>query len=83
MGREIHTPPTSAPILLPDSDPHHPAHTARLLQAAIGDHATDFLIQSFDDRVFVSVSQMDKLGTLVRACAHAFMQSSRSNLLRR
>lgn len=67
MGREILSSPSSAaPVVLPDNDAKHPAHSAKLVKAAVGDHETDFLVQAFDDRVFICVSQMDKLGTMVR-----------------
>ncbi len=66
MGKAIEPIPSEARVVAPENDPQHPAHKAVLLTEVIGDHDTDFLIQPFDDRIFISVSQVGKFGTIVR-----------------
>lgn len=51
----------------PQHDSSHPAHNVRFTTVAIAGVSTDFLLQQFADRVFVAVTQFNKLGTVVRS----------------
>lgn len=54
------------PVRQPDEDDSHPSRSIRVARTMVDGVATDFLIQSFSDRIFVIVSQLNKLGTIVR-----------------
>lgn len=52
-------------ITAPENDPLHPAHNAKSASVMIGTHLTTILIQPFDDVMLVTVTQNEKMGTLV------------------
>jgi hypothetical protein len=52
-------------IRLPEDDAGHPAHKIRVTTIDVGGVPTDLMLQPFADRVFISVSQLNKLGTIV------------------
>jgi hypothetical protein len=83
MGRSVAAPPAPAAgaadclrVTTPDDDAGHPAHRMRVARVAVAGTATDILVQPFSDRVFVAVSQLDKLGTIVRPCARGTSAAS-------
>lgn len=55
----------SMPVSAPAADAQHPAHTIHAAAFKLNGLRTDLLLQSFSDRVFIVVTQMKKLGTIV------------------
>ena len=68
MGRTLNL--SSRVITAPVDDTLHPAHNAKHFSVQIGETSTQFLLQSFGDRIFIVVTQMNKLGTLVSAAGY-------------
>lgn len=73
MGRTVEPPETQpvpagtmTSVQAPADDQKHPAHRIRVAQCEVDGVSTDVLLQAFDDRIFVSVTQLQKLGTIVR-----------------
>lgn len=54
------------PVHLPPDDGEHPAHSLRVACNMVDGIRTDFLVQAFSDRIFVLVTQLNKVGTIVR-----------------
>lgn len=52
-------------VLAPEDDRDHVTHKIRTATLQIEGVATDFIVQPFSDRIFVIVTQLHKLGTLV------------------
>lgn len=68
MGRPLQAekPDTGAvEIAAPDNDMGHPAHKAVSGEVTIQDKKATILIQPFDDTIFVTVTQNNRLGTMV------------------
>ncbi|KAI0566704.1 Proteasome assembly chaperone 3 [Gracilaria domingensis] len=55
------------PISAPTDDSGHNAHFIKSATVQICDRRTDFLVQPFSDRIFVLVTQMEKMGTTLSA----------------
>lgn len=53
------------PVSAPADDAQHTAHFIKSASIQINGHKTDFLVQPFDDRIFILVSQVEKMGTTV------------------
>lgn len=77
MGRELEKLARAAPLQLPAHDEKHPAHEAVLLTRDVGGHETGVLLQPYDDRVFVCITQNDRLGTMVRTPHHLASRARR------
>lgn len=72
----------SIPISTSAGDSNHPAHRIKTANSQINGHDTHFLVQPFADRIFVLVTQVQKMGTAISAVketafggAHAFQVS--------
>lgn len=52
-------------VIAPENDPYHPAHNAAVVSVLIGIHPTTILVQPFDDTIMVTVTQNDRMGTMV------------------
>jgi hypothetical protein len=50
----------------PEHDKDHPANSIRSATLMVNGCKTDILLESFADRVFIVVTQLNKLGTIVR-----------------
>ncbi len=86
MGRLLETAngDTSKPgctVQPPENDPHHPAHNAIATSVVIGTHPTTILVQPFDDTILVTVTQNDRMGTMVSR-AHVLKRGLRCENLR-
>lgn len=55
----------SIPITKPDNDAKHNACFIKTGTEDIAGHHTDFVVQPFSDRIFVIVTQLGKMGTMV------------------
>lgn len=68
MGRPLQAAKPEAgavEISAPANDMGHPAHRAVSGEVTIQEKKTTILIQPFDDTVFVTVTQNNRLGTMV------------------
>lgn len=64
------------PIRVPDNDSGHVAHSIKSATVEINGNRTNFLAEPFHDRIFVLVTQNQKMGTIVST------RSRRSRILR-
>lgn len=55
----------SIPISRPIDDAKHNAHFIKTASEVIDGHRTDFILQPFSDRIFIIVTQLEKMGTMV------------------
>lgn len=55
----------AVPVLAPRHDARHNAHDIRSAVLEINGIETTVLVQPFSDRIFVLVTQMNKMGTIV------------------
>lgn len=56
------------PVVAPSGDAGHNAHKIKSARVTINGRETEFIVQPFSDRIFVIVTQMKKMGTMV--CFH-------------
>ncbi|CAN8076337.1 unnamed protein product [Agarophyton chilense] len=66
------------PVGAPTEDGGHNAHFIKSAIVQICDHRTNILVQPFSDRVFVLVSQMEKMGTTLSACKEVTVAGAES-----
>lgn len=52
-------------VSAPPEDLGHNAHKILTDTITIDGHATDFIVQPFSDRIFIIVTQFEKMGTIV------------------
>lgn len=83
MGRQLASLATRGASSLPEEDENHPAHKAVQYTSEIDGHDTSVLVQPFDDRVFICVSQNGRIGTMVRVSSVTCFASSDILCLRR
>lgn len=77
---QIHIDPTPAKIQpLPLSSSHLPIPTFTLTRTLAGVQ-TDLLIQSYEDRVFVMITQLGRMGFLVSLSTFYFQLGDKRNL---
>lgn len=66
VGLSTRNPATQAVALsVPAEDAGHPVHSIRSTCVTIGGQDTTIVAQAFSDRIFIIVTQIDKLGTMV------------------
>lgn len=59
----------SIPISRAEDDAKHNANFIKTGSEVIDGHHTDFIVQPFSDRIFIVVTQLQKMGTMVRKSA--------------
>lgn len=77
MVRSTQTPASSDRIAVskPHDDARHNANFIKTASISIKDNMTDFIVQPFTDRIFVIVTQLQKMGTMVRRIYFKLFQS--------
>lgn len=65
-------------VSTPSNDSCHSAHRIRMASIIIDDTPTDFIVQPFSDRIFVIVTQLNKLGTIIAASVDTTLAGAES-----